>query len=530
MNTKHIALILALTAAPMAANAQDILEEYRKAKQSMLKDYEDFRAECNAIYLEAVRQAWKEVKGEPAIPRPKWDEVKPGKIDDNDPANGGQKAKAVKSKNGGIFQVKDDYANDEEFKKDRAQPVSPIKEVSAAELSGLLSPATVKSKAGQKATAAKGDKGGSFKYMDFKFYGTDMKVRLDASKPLKCGQFTPYNVADALAKLSTKEYDNLIFDLLALRGDYNLSDWAYYQLARTVAEKYCGANTNESALVTGYVLYQSGYKIRFAFDPGKGRLYPLIAFKRVMYDYGYWEVDGDAYSLIEKDAPDNIAICPAKFPKEKSLSLYIPSEQSFADDQSEPKTFTAKKYPQMSVTVSVNKNLLEFYNNYPVSYDGENNSTMWYTEANAPLAKSIQNQAYPTLKAAIAGKSKADQVKMILNFCQTAFTYGYDEDVWGGDRVFFAEETFYYPYQDCEDRSILFTRLVRDLTGLKCALVHYEGHLSAAVCFGGDEVYGNYYILDQGKFTACDPTYEVATLGMEQPGMENAAIAVMVLD
>ena len=34
---------------------------------------------------------------------------------------------------------------------------------------------------------------------------------------------------------------------------------------------------------------------------------------------------------------------------------------------------------------------------------------------------------------------------------------------------------------NCEDRAILFTRIVRDLLGLKCILIYYPGHLASAV-------------------------------------------------
>ena len=34
---------------------------------------------------------------------------------------------------------------------------------------------------------------------------------------------------------------------------------------------------------------------------------------------------------------------------------------------------------------------------------------------------------------------------------------------------------------NCEDRAILFTRIVRDLLGLKFILIYYPGHLASAV-------------------------------------------------
>ncbi len=116
----------------------------------------------------------------------------------------------------------------------------------------------------------------------------------------------------------------------------------------------------------------------------------------------------------------------------------------------------------------------------------------------------------------------------ILNWVQTAFQYEYDDKVWGHDRAFFAEETLYYPYCDCEDRAILFTRLVRDLLGLKCILVYYPGHLASAVCLK-QQVNGDYISLDGDVYTICDPTYIGAPVGITMPEMDNRSAKVIKL-
>lgn len=116
----------------------------------------------------------------------------------------------------------------------------------------------------------------------------------------------------------------------------------------------------------------------------------------------------------------------------------------------------------------------------------------------------------------------------LLNFVQTAFEYEYDDKVWGCDRAFFAEETLYYPYCDCEDRSILFSRLVRDLMGLDVALVYYPGHLATAVAFN-DEVPGDYIELGGRRYVVCDPTFIGAPVGMTMPGMDNSGAKVLLL-
>ena len=103
--------------------------------------------------------------------------------------------------------------------------------------------------------------------------------------------------------------------------------------------------------------------------------------------------------------------------------------------------------------------------------------------------------------------------------------------MWGYDRAFFAEETLYYPYCDCEDRSILFTRLIRDLLGLKCILVYYPGHLASGVHFTED-VKGDYISVDGERYTICDPTIigAGAPVGRTMSTMNNSTAHVIVLD
>ena len=155
--------------------------------------------------------------------------------------------------------------------------------------------------------------------------------------------------------------------------------------------------------------------------------------------------------------------------------------------------------------------------------------TRWAMYANTPLAQGMKDSLYPALRNAIQGKSQQEAANMLLNFVQTAFVYEYDDKVWGDDRAFFAEESLYYPYCDCEDRSILFSRLVRDLLDLKVVLVYYPGHLATAVHFT-DYITGDYILLNNQRFTVCDPTYIGAPVGATMPNMNNGEAKVILLE
>ena len=111
---------------------------------------------------------------------------------------------------------------------------------------------------------------------------------------------------------------------------------------------------------------------------------------------------------------------------------------------------------------------------------------------------------------------------------QTAFEYKTDDEVWGCERSFFPEETLYYPYCDCEDRSIFFSRIVRDLLGLDVVLVHYPGHLATAVHFPATSP-GDKISVNGAQFTICDPTFKNASAGRTMPGMDNSTAKIVIL-
>ena len=183
----------------------------------------------------------------------------------------------------------------------------------------------------------------------------------------------------------------------------------------------------------------------------------------------------------------------------------------------------------MQMQVSVNRNMIDFMNDYPTSMSGGNYMTRWAMYANTPMEERLKGELLPKFREKLKGLGQKEAVERLLNWVQTAFVYEYDDKVWGGDRTFFAEESLYYPYCDCEDRSILFTRLVRDLLGLKCILIYYPGHLASAVQFT-ESVQGDYIQLNGKRFVVCDPTYIGAPIGCTMSGMDNATATVILLE
>lgn len=462
-------------------------DAYDQFKQQAKEEYENFREEANKKYADFVRQAWEEHKVMPAIPKPKEEEVPPVVIPEEDLQ---QPIESTPIK-------MEDEVIEVPTIEPQPLPVEPIRE----------QPTVSEDK------------------VSFTLYGTTMQVRFDKKLAFKLNGCTPNAVANGWERLSKKDYDNLIRDCLELRITLQLNDWAYLKMLDKMAQT-CVGSGNEATLLMAYVYCQSGYKMRLGMEGDKLRL--LYASKHSIYDTMYFEIGGEGFYLYGNDA-ERMSICEASFPKEKSLSLWIPQAMKLADRRSDVRTLKAERYPDMKIQVSVNRNLIDFMNEYPTSMIGDNFMTRWAMYANTPLEDRLRGELLPMFREKQKGLSQKEAVERLLNWVQTAFVYEYDDKVWGGDRAFFAEESLYYPYCDCEDRSILFTHLVRDLLGLKCILIYYPGHLASAVRFT-ENVQGDYLQLNGNRFVVCDPTYIGAPIGYTMPDMDNATATVILLE
>ena len=196
---------------------------------------------------------------------------------------------------------------------------------------------------------------------------------------------------------------------------------------------------------------------------------------------------------------------------EKKIDFENPSKIQFAKDLSASRVVSAKAYPEASVSVNVNKNLISYYASAPYFTDYP-----WGLYARQPMDGDLQKQLFPILKEVLKNKTEQSKVSILLNFVQFGFQYATDEEQFGYEKPFFLEENFYYPKNDCEDRSILFSYLVRKLVGLDVVLLYSPGHLWSAVHFNS-EIDGDYITVDNKKYTICDPTYIGASIGMTQP-------------
>lgn len=379
--------------------------------------------------------------------------------------------------------------------------------------------------------------------VNFMFYGSELQVHFDASKRIKLKKENSEQTAKCLEWLMSATEETLN-ECLQIKKEMNLCDWAYLKMLEKLSETSLG-KTNEATLMMSMLLHLSGYDIRLGW--GDSKLLKMLFCSDVdIFGMSYVNVNNRFYYVYGDANPENLKVESENVTLPPTLGMPLSlkniGSQKFAVNLSEPRTVKSFKNEDFSFTFQVNKNLVDFYGDMPSFYYDKDFMTRWTSMANIPLDKHLHDTLLKDMKAKLAGLSQKDAVQQLLtwmqgtidlerkNLNQDVFLYAYDDDVWGYDRALYAEETLFYPYSDTEDRSILLSRLIRDLLGLKVLFIYYPGHTAIGVCITDEDVPGAYVVKDGMHFVICDPTYIGSNVGEEMPTVVHLEKTVRLLD
>ncbi len=448
---------------------------YDKFRDNADKQYEDFYNRANAQYADFIKQAWVEFKVEPQIPEPK----------PNPPVQ-----PVFNPKDKVVPQTKVPTINvPPHITAPQAQPVKPIptKIIPAQKIS-------------------------------VDFFGAECTLRADKSAlAMELEDDSENSVSKGWSMLSDGRTNALINDCLDLREQLNLCDWAYYELLQQVAgDIYGNKSSREAIVLQAYIMTQSGYQVRFGRT--KDGLMLLMSTNATVYATPYVFIDGAKFYALGS-AAESIYVCNFKFPGESVLSLRMKSLPTLPIDTIQGRELHSPKMNESKIMIKHNRNLINFLNTYPrCSIDNF---------VDASLDSLAKQSLYPTLQGLIANKSEEVAANILIDFVQRAFQYKVDDEQFGEERTLFANETLYYPYSDCEDRSLLYATLVRDLLGLDVVLLDYPEHIATAVKFNQD-IDGDYMLINDEKYLICDPTYIGATIGICMPKYQEIGAQIIM--
>ena len=351
----------------------------------------------------------------------------------------------------------------------------------------------------------------------FLYHNTPCVVRIENGMNVKIESLTENDIANAWEKMASADNGLLLSDCLNLRAKMNLCDWAYISMLKSLASSFYGGKCNEAVLLQTYLLAQSGYALRIA---NNGKILVLcMPFDGDIYGMRSVGIGGKWYYLLNDGKESgSIKVFDRAFSNnEKTASLRMNGLPKLKVELASSKIFTSERYPKLSFPIAVNRNMIAFLDTYP--------RCTWENYVWAGLSDDLKNALYPMLRKNIEGVGQIEAANRIINFVQTALDYKTDGQQFGGERSLFGDESFFYPYSDCEDRAILFSIIVRDLLNLDVVLLQYPRHIATAVCFT-EYAEGDYFNIDGKQYTICDPTYIGASIGMCMPDFKSVGAKI----
>ncbi len=362
-----------------------------------------------------------------------------------------------------------------------------------------------------------------FNSSKFNFYSIPMSIQYDKNTIFETDEISKESISKFWDMMSSTNYKELIKQLQSNSTDLNLNDWAKYQFIYKLGLKVFDEDDNKANLFTWFILVKMDYDIKVGY--GSSNIYLMSAIEHNLYQVSFFTLKNKRYYILTPNGNANniasINTYEGNYPKaNKKLSLTIFEEIKFYNNlKNKPLEF---KYDEKSYTINTqySLDLINFYATFPQSdykiYFSAKNST--------PLSNSILLQLEPLVK----GKSEIEAVNLLLRFVQTSFRYQTDQKQFSYEKVMFPEETINYPYSDCEDRSILFSYLVKNLLHLDIVGVKYNNHLATAVNFSS-QVSGDKFTYKERSYTIADPTYINANAGMVMPQYKNSKFQIVSL-
>ncbi|MCK4711233.1 MAG: hypothetical protein KAU21_21660 [Gammaproteobacteria bacterium] len=492
------AFIICLTAIPSGVSVAN--NDFSKWMQQQQSEYQEYKDKRDKEFTSFLKAQWKEldvyrgVKRDPApkpvampVAKPK---PKPRPV-------------AVKPKP----QVKPYSKPQRPADKPKPRPV--VKPEPVAKPVQIKRPPVIPVKPVVKPVVVRVPKGQAAK---IKYFGQSLTFYYDPKMRTRLsGRLDEKAISNFWSTLGKADYDALLNQLNKQRKPLQLNDWSYALLINELSKSIYSGQKNEQSLFTWFMLIKSNFQARLAYS--KYKVFLLLPTQQRLYSVAYFTFGGKRYYALGMDGnkakPGKVFTYNGQYPgATKAFNMSMEQNLNTRTSKRVRKVgfvYSGKRY---NVNIGYDKNTIDYLRTYPQMDISQYFMSRVNAEVGNPLLAQLRN--------IIKGKSEEEAVNIILLFVQNAFKYKTDQGQFGEENYLFPEETMYYPYSDCEDRSVIFAWLVRSLIGLEVVGLDFPGHIAAAVKFttnvSGDNV--RY----KGKtFVVTDPTYINASAGMTMP-------------
>jgi hypothetical protein len=473
-----VILAVILLASPVAGQ-----QDFREYVESQKEHYSRFLKQEDREFHRFLQKEWKEFRmmsGRQEDPEPKPDRVPEAPL----PGEKEEPAPSVPETEG----------------REGEQEESPVTSLEVPPVQPSADPSLSPSEQPSTADSASVD-----------FFGHDLEFRFDPAwreiAPKGEGKQRIRSFWKQFARLDSKP---ILKQLRRYGHELNLGDWGRLLLTEGFARRVAsgsGARADLVPLLSWGWLLKSGRDVRVA-RSGE-QIILLYRCRHEVFQVPYFTLQGSRYYVFGQANPAQVSTYQGDYQgAQKALDLNRTTSlgvQGAQVQQSLEFQFRDRTY---EVKLSLPKARIRFLDTVPQLPL----RLYFHARPGKVVTKSLVRQ----LREAVSPMGQQEAVNFLLRFMQKAFRYEKDTEQFGEENYLYPEETLFYPASDCEDRTILFSVLVRRVLGLEVAVLDYPGHVATALDMSlsgeGAQVHFNGRAL-----VVADPTYINARLGMIMP-------------
>lgn len=297
------------------------------------------------------------------------------------------------------------------------------------------------------------------------------------------------------------DYQLLLKELNHKKQQLLLNDWLFYELMKRTLDAIIGTSKPSNIELTcWFLLSKSGYDTRLTYLKNKQFVYvytedeifevPMITEKDKHY--------ANLTSILQTRS-SNEALYMLNFianPDGKPFRFYLKQLPRLKTDIEQKHFEFQYKDKSYQMDIEVDRTSAAVMRSYPFIDEQQ------YLQI--PLSTTVARSLLPRFKNWVNGLSKIEALELLATFTRSSFQYKEDKAFFGRSKPMIADEVFFYPYSDCEDRSALFFCLVRELVDLPMIIVAFPDHLTIGVAL--DEKIGNAIRFEGKNYYICDPT------------------------
>ncbi len=345
--------------------------------------------------------------------------------------------------------------------------------------------------------------------VDFYFFGKEIHFNVDINasdiNEIIDQERITFDLDQKYRDLLYLDYEELVRSFITNVKELSLDGFGAYLLLDSFVDRHYKDLTNDKkVLFKWFILVESGYSTLLTYD-NKG-----------MYLFGENENNLKNVNKLSFNDVKYVQLSNSRQKNKNSVKIF-----QYNGDVALEKTFTISRNFTANIgikkeirkvefkykdeiycfTFQVNKHLIEYYRRLPTVDFGK-------IYMNYKFSKPLKSTLLPLLSDELQKiESLNERIQFLLFFVQEGIPYKTDLELLQREDWFFPEETLNSVYGDCEDKSILYAFLLKELLQVNSVLLYYDlgngkSHINVGLLLG-----------TEGEMTIAETTNSFYKLG-----------------